>query len=59
MEAGPVVSVSAEQLHDFEDQGWFVADGVFTAEECDEIVGHLEATPFEVPLGAVADGQMS
>lgn len=46
-------------LERFEDVGWFLADAVFSAEQCDEIVEHLESTAFEVPLGSPADGPMS
>jgi hypothetical protein len=54
-----MVQVAAEQLRQFEEVGWFLAPDVFSAAECDEIVGHLEAAPFELPLGKPSDGQLS
>jgi len=54
-----VVNVGQEQLEQFEGLGWFLAPDVFTVAECDRIVGQLEAAPFELPLGAPADGQLS
>jgi ectoine hydroxylase-related dioxygenase (phytanoyl-CoA dioxygenase family) len=50
---------TAAQLDRFRTDGWYIADAVFSAEECDEIVEHLEASPFELPLGDAADGTMS
>jgi phytanoyl-CoA hydroxylase len=51
--------LSAEQVTKFRDEGWCLVPGVFDAAECEELIGHLEATPFELPLGDPADGQMS
>lgn len=43
----------------FARDGWFVADGVFSPDECDRIVELLEATDLELPLGRAEDGPMS
>jgi hypothetical protein len=43
----------------FGDTGYVVADDVFTAEECDEIVVHVEQAAFELALGERADGPLS
>ena len=50
---------TADDLAQFRREGWFLAHDVFTAAECDEIVGHLEATPLELPLGRPEAGTMS
>ena len=56
---GATREITAAQVEQFRDQGWFLAPDVFDAGECDEIVEHLESTPFELPLGAPEDGPMS
>ena len=53
------VAVDERDLEQFRTEGWFLAPDVFTPEECDDIVQHLEATPFELPLGEAANGTMS
>jgi phytanoyl-CoA hydroxylase len=53
------VTVTGEDLERFRVDGWFLVPDVFTPQECDEIVGHLESTPFELALGEQDDGTMS
>lgn len=43
----------------FDRDGFFVVDGVFTAEECDHILHHLESTSFELALGDADEGPLS
>ncbi len=54
-----MVQAVGEQPCQFEEVGWFLASDVFSAAECDEIVGHLEAAPIELPLGKPSDGPLS
>ncbi|MGH9096876.1 MAG: phytanoyl-CoA dioxygenase family protein [Acidimicrobiales bacterium] len=54
-----MAELSQRQLQQFVESGWFVAADVFTRLECDDIVSHIERTPFEVPLGDLAEGTMS
>jgi ectoine hydroxylase-related dioxygenase (phytanoyl-CoA dioxygenase family) len=46
-------------LEAFRDEGWFVVPSLFSAAECDEIVGHVERAAFELALGEAADGPLS
>jgi ectoine hydroxylase-related dioxygenase (phytanoyl-CoA dioxygenase family) len=46
-------------LEAFRDEGWFVVPSLFSAAECDEIVGHVEQAAFELALGEAADGPLS
>ncbi|MGH9138224.1 MAG: phytanoyl-CoA dioxygenase family protein [Acidimicrobiales bacterium] len=52
--AGPAGDVDA-----FRAEGWFVADGLFSPAECDDIVDHVEQAAFELTLGEPADGPLS
>lgn len=52
-------AVTVQDLDQFRSKGWFLAPDVFSPAECDEIIGHLEATPLELPLGRPEVGTMS
>ncbi len=43
----------------FGDNGFFVAPDLFTPDECDEIVDHVEQAAFELALGEASDGPLS
>jgi hypothetical protein len=43
----------------FQTEGWFVVDDLFTADECDTMAAALEGTVFELALGRPEDGQLS
>ena len=47
-----------ERVRQFRDDGWFVAEDVFTPAECDEIIGHVEQARLELELGEAADGPL-
>lgn len=53
------IAIQGSQVEAFDEQGWFVAEGVFSVEECEELIRHVETTPLDVPLGEAADGPMS
>ncbi|MER3452778.1 MAG: hypothetical protein C4344_03675 [Acidimicrobiia bacterium] len=42
----------------FRRDGYFVVERLFSPDECEEIVAHIEAAPLTVPLGDPSDGQM-
>lgn len=50
---------TADDLQRFEHEGYFVADGVFSTEECDQILDHLESSALQVDLGRSEDGALS
>ena len=41
------------------EDGYFVVDDVFTADECDAITAHVEQAAFELALGDASDGALS
>ena len=43
----------------FRSDGYFVADDVFSDDECDEITAHVEQAAFELALGDASDGPLS
>jgi hypothetical protein len=43
----------------FRSRGYFVAPGVFSASECDDIIEHVERAAFELALGEADDGPLS
>jgi phytanoyl-CoA hydroxylase len=51
--------LTAQQREAFRTDGFFLADGVFSPSECDEIVGHVERAAFELALGEKGDGPLS
>src|SRR5215210_2615116 len=46
-------------LDRFREVGWFIAHDVFTAEECDAALQHIEQAAFELALGDQDDGPLS
>lgn len=54
----PVTATPAD-LEAFASQGYFTVEGLFTAEECDDILGHVERAAFALDLGERADGPLS
>jgi len=50
---------TATDLEQFERDGFFVVEDVFSHDECDEILRHLEATAFELALGEAEVGPLS
>jgi phytanoyl-CoA hydroxylase len=50
--------LSKEDATQFVDEGYCVVDALFTPDECDEIVEHIEKAMFELDLGTVEEGQM-
>lgn len=54
----PVTATPAD-LEAFASQGYFTVDGLFTAEECDEILGHVERAAFALDLGERGDGPLT
>lgn len=50
---------TAADLAQFERDGYFLVDGLFSGDECDEILEHLERTAFELALGDADDGPLS
>jgi len=51
-------TTTEDRLDQFAREGWFVVDDVFRADECDEIVRHIEEAAFTLELGRPEDGQM-
>jgi hypothetical protein len=51
-------TAGADWLTRFRDDGYFVAAGMFTAGECEEIAARIEAAALTLPLGDPGDGQM-
>ena len=47
------------EVAQFRTDGFFVVDDLFTPEECDDIVAHVERAAFELALGEQADGPLS
>jgi hypothetical protein len=52
-----MATLSVSDLDAFSRDGFFVAPDMFSASECDGIVGLVEAAPFEVALGDPSDGR--
>ncbi|MGH9186131.1 MAG: phytanoyl-CoA dioxygenase family protein [Acidimicrobiales bacterium] len=50
---------SAADLDAFRSDGFFVAEHLFNADECDDVVAHVEAAAFELALGEAHDGPLS
>ncbi len=53
------LTLSDAQLDAFRGDGFFVADDVFSADECDAIVRDVDDAAFELALGEGADGPLS
>lgn len=51
-------TLSGTQVEQFEREGWCVVRGLFSGEELDAMVEHIEAAAFTLQLGEPADGQM-
>ena len=49
---GPFRRLTTEQAEQFDEQGWFVLEDAFTADEMDRIVDAID--PFATPAPAVA-----
>lgn len=60
---GEIMSASAviteADLGRFRTDGFFTVADVFTPEECDAILGHIEQAAFELALGETGDGPLS
>ena len=50
---------SDADLEAFRSVGFFIAPDLFTDEECDATLGHVEQAAFELALGEAADGPLS
>ena len=50
---------SERDLADFRELGYFLAPDVFTPDECDAALEHIEQAAFELALGDAADGPLS
>lgn len=48
-----------DDLRSFRDDGWFVVPDLFTAEECDRTLEHVEAAAFALDLGDARDGPLT
>ena len=53
------IAPTGADLAAFETDGYFTVDGLFSAAECDEILGHVEDAAFELALGETDDGPLS
>lgn len=53
------VVISDADVQQFRTEGWFLVDGLFSADECDAMAAELERTAFELALGRPEDGQLS
>lgn len=53
------LATTDEHLAQFDTDGCFLIDGLFTDAECDHIVDRLERTAFELALGQPDDGPLS
>jgi phytanoyl-CoA hydroxylase len=51
-------AVTTTDIEQFRRDGWCLVDDVFTADECDRIIEHIEQAPFALDLGRREDGQM-
>ena len=54
-----IIETTADRQDRFERDGYFLVDDLFSADECDDILGHLERTTFELALGQAEDGPLS
>ena len=52
-------AVTEHEREQFRTAGWFVVDDLFTPDECDDIVEHVERAAFELALGDQDDGPLS
>ncbi|MDQ2647963.1 MAG: hypothetical protein M3Z03_00250, partial [Actinomycetota bacterium] len=48
-----------KDLEAFDDRGFFTVEGLFSDEECDQIVAEVERAAFELALGEADDGPLS
>lgn len=53
------IETTPEHLEQFERDGHFLIEGLFSDDECDDILGHLERTSFELALGQPDEGPLS
>lgn len=53
------IAPSAADLEAFRSEGYFILDDLFDDDECDEIVGHVEAAAFALDLGERSDGPLT
>ena len=54
-----MITITGEDVEQFDRDGFFLVDELFTAEECDQILHQLERTAFELALGQTEDGPLS
>lgn len=50
---------TAADLAAFRTDGYFTVEGLFSSDECDDIVAGVEEAAFELPLGEPGDGPLS
>ena len=53
------MQTTAVDLERFRAEGWFVVEDVFSGDECEEILGHVEQAALDIALGERDDGPLS